>query len=297
LHHPSSDENNVAQVKASRSRSRRPAIAPAVHVRRAYVDCRFGQLHLTTAFPSGGGFDELTPLVCVHHATGSGRMFAKVLPLLGRDRSVYAVDLPGFGQSDAPPTQPSIEDYAAAVGDFLDGMRLRNVDLLGYQLGSSIATEVALMRPNQVRRIVLVSAPVYTIADRESAAARTGFGPEREDGGHVSDEWRRMLDDRGPGVSVTDLTAAFAEKLRAGERAGWGQSAALGYPLSDRLAKVRQPLVVFRPMDDCWDQTARTRNFLPPARIVDLPDFGVGVFAAAAVDIGAHIAEFLDTDG
>ena len=36
-----------------------------VHQRKMYVDCRFGQLHVHTAFPSSGGFDELTPLVGV----------------------------------------------------------------------------------------------------------------------------------------------------------------------------------------------------------------------------------------
>ena len=35
----------------------------AVSLRRMYVDCRYGQLHLATAFPPSGGFDELTALL------------------------------------------------------------------------------------------------------------------------------------------------------------------------------------------------------------------------------------------
>ena len=46
-----------------------------VHLRKMYVDCRFGQLHVHTAFPSSGGFDELTPLLCLHRAHRSGRVF------------------------------------------------------------------------------------------------------------------------------------------------------------------------------------------------------------------------------
>jgi len=30
----------------------------AVNLRRLYVDCRYGQLHVHSAFPSSGGFDE-----------------------------------------------------------------------------------------------------------------------------------------------------------------------------------------------------------------------------------------------
>jgi hypothetical protein len=32
----------------------------APRLRRAYHDCRYGQLHLHNAIPAGGGFDELT---------------------------------------------------------------------------------------------------------------------------------------------------------------------------------------------------------------------------------------------
>lgn len=284
----------MSAVKASRSRSRLPATAPVVHVRRAYVDCRFGQLHLTTAFPSGGGFDELTPLVCLHQSPASGRVFAKLLPLLGRDRSVYAIDLPGFGQSDAPATQPAIEDYAAAIGDFLDGMRLRTVDLLGYHTGSAIATELALARPQQVRRIVFVAVPIFLPVERDAFNTRPWPVAPREDGSHVAQEWQRTLEWRGPGVSIADLTAGFAEKLRNGEQAWWGASAAMNYPMVDRLPRIRQPALVLRPRDDLWENTSRAAKLLPQAPVVDLPDLGFGLFTAAPVEVAGHIRDFLD---
>src|SRR6476646_213054 len=98
-------------------------------VRRGYFECRYGQLHVHNAIPPGGGFEEGTPLLCLHHATGSGRVFDRYLTLAGRDRSVYAPDLPGFGESDPPAARPTLEDYAGALGDFIDSMRLRKLDL------------------------------------------------------------------------------------------------------------------------------------------------------------------------
>ena len=74
-----------------------------IHLRKMYVDCRFGQLHLHTSFPSSGGFDELTPLLCVAPGTLSGRAFRAGAARPRRDRSVYAPDLPGA----ANPTRPS----------------------------------------------------------------------------------------------------------------------------------------------------------------------------------------------
>jgi pimeloyl-ACP methyl ester carboxylesterase len=124
-----------------------------------YVDCRFGQLHLHTAFPSSGGFDELTPLVCVPPLSKSGRVFRPLLKDLGRDRSAYAPDLPGCGESDAPHQAAEVQDQAGAVLDLLDSLRLRQVDLLGYQGGSAVAIELAIARPEQVRRVVLLGVP------------------------------------------------------------------------------------------------------------------------------------------
>lgn len=146
-------------IARSAAVSSRNAPHVTIHLRKMYVDCRFGQLHLHTAFPSSGGFDELTPLVCVPPASRTGRVFRPLLRELGRDRSVYAPDLPGCGESDAPAHAPEVQDHAGAFLDLLDSLRLRQVDVLGYQGGSAAAVELAIARPEQVRRVVLFGVP------------------------------------------------------------------------------------------------------------------------------------------
>ena len=124
-------------------------------VRRAYFDCRYGQLHVHYAIPGGGGFDEATPLLCIPGAPGIGRFFLPLLVPLGRDRSVYAPDLPGCGESD-PPTGPvGSADLGHALFDFLDSMHLRSVDLLAHDDGVGIALALVHMRPQQIGRLVL----------------------------------------------------------------------------------------------------------------------------------------------
>jgi pimeloyl-ACP methyl ester carboxylesterase len=162
-------------TQARRRTTAAPAAAASqVHVRRAYADGRHGQLHLTTAYPSGGGFDERTPLICLHPAGSSGSWFRLLLPELGKDRSVYAPDLPAHGQSD--PTTGAllgVTDYIAAMGDFIDSMRLRTVDLLGHGLGAAVAGELATQRPGQVRRVVVVADEAGNSAQAGSRTART----------------------------------------------------------------------------------------------------------------------------
>jgi pimeloyl-ACP methyl ester carboxylesterase len=135
-------------------------------VRRGYFECRYGQLHVHNAIPPGGGFEEGTALLCLHSGGQTGRVFQKLLPLLGRDRSVYAPDIPGSGESDGPTTRLSPGDAAAAIGDFLDTMRFRQIDVLGYQAGSLVAAELAIGRPQQIRRVVLVGVPAMGEGER-----------------------------------------------------------------------------------------------------------------------------------
>jgi pimeloyl-ACP methyl ester carboxylesterase len=141
-----------------------------IHLRKMYVDCRFGQLHMHTAFPSSGGFDELTPLVCLAPPSQTGRLFRPLLRDLGRDRSVYAPDLPGAGESDAPDHAPTVVDFAAACTDLLDSLRLKQVDVIAYQAGSLAAIEFAIARPHQVRRVALIGVPssdgAYQVGER-----------------------------------------------------------------------------------------------------------------------------------
>ena len=138
----------------------KPAFVPQIGVRtrRAYFDFKFGQLHVRTAFPTTGGFDEQVTLICLHSREGSSRSFARFLPEIADERSVYAPDLPGFGESDPAPTS-SFADAARAVLDLSADLRLRQIDVLGVGFGAAAALELATLRPDLVRRLVLAGAP------------------------------------------------------------------------------------------------------------------------------------------
>jgi pimeloyl-ACP methyl ester carboxylesterase len=129
-----------------------------VRTRRAYFDCKFGQLHVRTAFPGTGGFDEQATLFCLHPMDDSSRTFSRFLADIADVRSVYAPDLPGYGESDPSPAR-GIADAAAAVSDLAKELRLRQIDLMGVQYGAEVAIELAASQPDLVRRLVLATVP------------------------------------------------------------------------------------------------------------------------------------------
>ena len=275
---------------------RRPVhipMVPSVHIRRSYAECRFGQLHVLTAYPSGGGFDERTAVLCLHQAGASGRVFEPLLPEFGRDRSIYAPDLPGHGYSDSAGDKTSVVEHANAIGDFIDNLRLRSVDVIGYHFGSLIAAELAATRPQQIRRLALIGVPIYNSQDRLAAGSPRN-AVASDDGSQISEEWQSLLRSRGPGVSIKALAEAFADRLRTLESAIAATVASYDYPANQRFPSVKQPVMVLRPKDELWEQTSRARLLLSRHTAVDLPDYGAGLINAVPAKIATQVREFLD---
>jgi pimeloyl-ACP methyl ester carboxylesterase len=203
-------------------------------LRRAYFECRYGQLHVHNAIPAGGGFDEQTTLLCLHSSSGTGRAFLELSRILGRSRSVYSPDTPGCGESDAPPRQPAIDAYRDAIGDFIDSMRFRQIDLLGAHSGAAVAAELAIARPKLVRRVIMVGAPA------------------------LDAEQRRSYRDLSPPEGTP-------------RGAAWARAAVIDWDADARLPLLKQPLLVLRPRDNFWEAGGRVAKLVPGARVVDLP--------------------------
>jgi pimeloyl-ACP methyl ester carboxylesterase len=262
-------------------------------VRRGYFECRYGQLHVYNAMPPGGGFEEATGLLCLHETPLTGRMFDGLQRILGRNRSVYAPDLPGYGQSDSPPERPSIADYAAGIGDFLDTMRLRQIDVLGCQTGALIAAELAISRPQQVRRVVWTGVPIVNDAERAEFLRSPWPGPASDDGSHLEKVWRRVAAASKLPLPADIAARRVASILASGPNASWGMHAAVQYPARERLGLVAQPVLLLRPADEFWESGVRVREFVPRARILDFPAYGTGLCEVASEAVADAVAKFL----
>ncbi|HZF15893.1 MAG TPA: alpha/beta hydrolase [Steroidobacteraceae bacterium] len=281
-------------MKSKRKKTAAPAVDTTPRIRRAYFECRFGQLHVATAFPVGGGFDDHPTLVCLHRCPLSSRVFRPFMEEMGRDRSVYAPDLPGCGESDAPPSKPAIEDYAAALADFLDQMHFRQADVLGHHTGSLIAADLALLRPQVVRRLVLVGLPVLNAEERATWARSMAPFPAAADGSHLAVDWQRSV---FPGSSPADLgtnVEDFSIRLHNGPNVWWMPNAALGYLAAERLPLVTQPALLIRARDHLWEASLRAKPWMRQLKLVDLPEHGDGVFRSAPREIAAAARSFLD---
>ena len=272
----------------------RPQPEAKLRVRRGYFECRYGQLHVYNAIPPGGGFEERTPLLCLHAAPLSGRTFERFLTTAGADRSVFAPDLPGFGDSDPPPRRASVADHAAAIGDFLESMRLRQVDVLGSGFGALVALELALGRAAQIRRIALMSVPIPGESGLAVAAPPESASPPGSPAAAlVQRECARALTLCGAAAPPEILAVAVADALRSGAQAEWAAAAEREYPLRACLGRVSQPVLVLRAADESRDSGARIREALPRARLIEIPGHAGTLLATVPQAAAEALESFL----
>lgn len=233
-------------------------------------------------------FEEGTPLVCLHPSPHSGRIFERFLAVAGAGRSIFAPDLPGFGDSDPPPPRAGVAEHAAAIGDFLETMRLRQIDLLGHRFGALVAAELAATRPGQVRRLVLVSPPPST----DAAEPQPVMAPAA-DGSHLLEEWRRAVAYGGPDAPPGLATAALAERLRNAHQAAAVAAAERSYALRPRLAPLAVPILVLRLHEEVVANKGQVRDLPARARLVELPERGASLFETAPEVAAQALESFL----
>jgi pimeloyl-ACP methyl ester carboxylesterase len=99
----------------------------------------------------------------IHGIASSSVTFERLSPLIEPAHRVIAIDLLGFGESPAPPeAEYTIDEHTAALDRTIRSLRLREpFVLVGHSMGSLIATRYASLNPRRVRKLVLVSPPVY----------------------------------------------------------------------------------------------------------------------------------------
>ena len=99
------------------------------------------------------------PVVLVHGLGSSAAVeFYYNLEALAAHHQVIALDLPGFGQSDKPPLEYSIDLFTRVLSGFVASLRLQGAALVGVSMGGRIALGLALESPAMVGRLVLVDA-------------------------------------------------------------------------------------------------------------------------------------------
>ena len=71
------------------------------------------------------------------------------------------MDLPGFGYSEMPREDISIESYARWTIKLMDALGIESAAVVGNSMGGFVSAELAIKFPERVQRLVFVSAAIF----------------------------------------------------------------------------------------------------------------------------------------
>ncbi|MDB4965570.1 MAG: hypothetical protein JWN44_1259 [Myxococcales bacterium] len=104
------------------------------------------------------------PLLLIHGWMMSHWYFRPIIDALSADYEIFALDLPGFGESDRPAPDAFAYDlgaYADIVDAVMGELGLARADVIGASMGGGVALTLAARHPDRVQRLVLAASAVY----------------------------------------------------------------------------------------------------------------------------------------
>ena len=265
------------------SGSARSSPSTPAAIRRCYAYAGEHRLHFRRA---GAG----PVLVMIHSSPGSSFSLEPLIERLAAWHTVIALDTPGYGETDGLGKEvPDIGDYATALAEAIEVLKLQRFDLYGAHTGAKIALEYAARNPGMVHRLVLNGLSMYTAAEQSDMLEHyTPSLAPQWDGGHLLRTWmmrrdmyvfwpwfersgsaRRLVDLPSPAV----LHAQTVDLLRAGSDYSKGTRASILYEAAPILRRLTVPtLVVAAPGDALRAHLERLGQLPPSFEVTALPE-------------------------
>lgn len=255
-------------------------------------------------FGTGGG----TPLLLTMRLRGTmDHWDPAFVDALAAERPVVVFDSAGVGRSDgAAPS--SITGMAELAGAFVDALGLPQVDVLGWSMGGAVALQLAILRPDLVRRLVFAGSGPGGVPDAPrtppevfQVAARPVntdddflylFFTDSEASRAAGLASLRRIDRR---VRAADHVPVGPATLAAqlGALAAWGRGEGSAYAHLDR---VRTPTLVLNGTNDimvpAYSSYVMSQR-MPNAQLVLYPDAGHGFLFQYPEQVAGDVLRFL----
>ena len=148
------------------------------------------------------------PPILLIHGIHPVHPAAPFIDRLAKTGKLIAPSHPGFGTSPLPPDFDAMYDLINLYHAILDSLTSTDVTVIGFSFGGWIAAELAVMRPKNLRRLILVDSVGIKIGGREERDITHFFNtdplelqqhgwhdPSRRPSGTYGVGWQSMIDD------------------------------------------------------------------------------------------------------
>jgi pimeloyl-ACP methyl ester carboxylesterase len=113
------------------------------------------------------------PLVLMHTIRTQIEYFNEIIPELSKDYTVYAIDLPGHGESSISKNINYDEPYLRkSIVDVINKLGLVNITMVGESIGATISLTVAATIPEKIKQVIAIN--TYDYEKRYADGIRRG---------------------------------------------------------------------------------------------------------------------------
>ncbi|KPJ81483.1 MAG: hypothetical protein AMJ58_04925 [Gammaproteobacteria bacterium SG8_30] len=159
-------------------------------IRRGYAVCGDRLVHYRRA-------GEGPPVVLLHDSPRSSVLHLPLLREFSDEFSVYALDTPGYGQSDPLPADPApaIDDFGDALAGAIGTLGLSGATVYAYHTSSKVALSCALRHTALIGHLVIdgISLPPEQVPEAFISAYMSPFDIDAE-GAYIGRQWTKIRD-------------------------------------------------------------------------------------------------------
>lgn len=210
---------------------------------KRFLDTEDGQI-----FYQIGG--EGKPLILLHRHPLSSVEYREIIPFLMQNKTIVAVDLLGSGNSDKPPREYAIADYAQNIITLMDSLSISKAAIMGNHLGSFIAGEIAANYRDRIEKIILCNIDLYNqdklneFSDRFAEAFKI-----QADGSNLMSR-RSLHQSYAKDPELTHLY--FLEELKCHGYPPYGVIAVQKYldSIPEKYKKIQSPTLILSATED-----------------------------------------------
>ena len=125
---------------------------------------KFQSVGNVEVFYREAGIPGAPVILLLHGFPSASHMFRDLIPLLADRYHVIAPDLPGFGNTEAPPRGEfdyTFDSLAAVIDGFIEALRLRRFAIYVFDYGAPVGFRVAMAHPERISAIISQNGNAY----------------------------------------------------------------------------------------------------------------------------------------
>lgn len=241
-------------------------------------------------------------IILLHGAGGNSLSWRFQLSGLSNTFRVIAWNAPGYMLTDGFKTEmPGCEDYANALLDFMNALRIDSAYLIGNSFGSRVGQCFAINHPEKVIKMALVGPSAFQVNVPDSTKNKIIQDriDQFKDGGYAFGN-KRVNAVLGENASP-ELIKTLGDIMKATNKRAFLQATtslvfAEGYSPSEVAAKIKIPVLIIAGEDDIVSPINKNASVLKRAltksELITLKDIGHAPHQETPVLVNSLIQKF-----